>query len=200
MLWSSPITVLVTQAVLVAAGVVPLMRAAGAGLMAWVVAISYGLAPGFGALFGFDFHEVALSVPLLAFSMAAMVRGDHRAAVMWAVPLLLVKEDLGLTVAALGVVVFLRGSRRLGAAAMVIGAGAFLVLMLWVLPAINSSGGFSDAYAPSGAGDALSTLFDGADQKGRTVLFLLLPTGLLALRSPMLLLVALPTYGWRFVA
>ena len=112
--WSSPIAVLLAQAVAVAAGVVPLMRAAGAGWMAWVVAVSYGLAPGFGALIGFDFHEVALAVPLLAFSMAAMLRSDHRAAVLWALPLVLVKEDLGLTVAALGAVVFLRGSRRWG--------------------------------------------------------------------------------------
>ncbi len=55
--------------------------------MAWAVAVSYGLAPGFAALFGFDFHEVALAVPLLAMSMAAMVRGQHRSAVLWALPL-----------------------------------------------------------------------------------------------------------------
>ena len=75
---SSPLTILVAQAVAVAAGVVPLMRAAGAGWIAWVVAVSYGLAPGFGALIGFDFHEVALAVPLLSLSMAAMLRADHR--------------------------------------------------------------------------------------------------------------------------
>ena len=62
--------------------------------MSWVVAVCYGLAPGLGALIGFDFHEVALAVPLLAFSMAAMLRNDHRAAVLWALPLVLVKEDL----------------------------------------------------------------------------------------------------------
>ena len=32
------------------------------------------------------------------------------------------------------------------------------------------------------------------------MLFLLLPTGLLALRSPMLLLVTLPTFAWRFLS
>ena len=200
LLWSSPIAVLVAQAVAVAAGVVPLMRAAGAGLMAWVVAVSYGLAPGFGALIGYDFHEVALAVPLLAFSMAAMLRSDHRAAVLWALPLVLVKEDLGLTVAALGAVVFLRGSRRWGIVAMVVGAVSFLLIVLWLLPAIQGSGSFADAYGPASPPDALRVLADGADRKLRTVLFLLVPTGLLALRSPMLLLVALPTYGWRFVS
>ena len=168
--------------------------------MAWVVAVSYGLASGFGALIGFDFHEVALAVPLLAFSMAAMLRSDHRAAVLWALPLVLVKEDLGLTVAALGVVVFLRGSRRWGIVAMVVGVASFLLIVLWLLPVTQGSRGFADSYGPAGPADALRTLADGADNKLRTVLFLLVPTGFLALRSPMLLLVALPTYGWRFLS
>lgn len=201
LVWSSPVALLVAQAVAVALGVVPLMRAAGRGWVAWVVAISYGLAPGFGALFGFDFHEVALGVPLISLSMAAMLRADHRAAVLWALPLILVKEDLALTIAALGLVVFLRGSRRWGVLAMVFGAVTFLALQWWVLPALNGdAGGFADKYAPVGPSDALRILTDGAGSKLRTVLFLLIPTGLLALRSPMLLLVALPTYGWRFVS
>ena len=178
------------------------MRAAGAGWIAWVVAVSYGLAPGFGALIGFDFHEVALAVPLLSLSMAAMLRADHRAAVLWALPLILVKEDLGLTVAALGAVVFLRGSRRWGVFAMVFGA---VVVpgdhRVWCCRHINGdTGGFADKYAPSGPSDALRILADGASSKVRTVLFLLIPTGLLALRSPMLLLVAVPTFGWRFLS
>src|SRR4051812_14446104 len=199
LIWPSPVAVLVSQAVLVAVGVVPLMRAAVPGAMAWVVVVSYGLAPGFGALFGFDFHEVALAVPLLAFSMAAMVRGHHRSAVLWALPLVLVKEDLGLTVAALGLVVFLRGTRRWGAFAMAFGAVAFVVLALW-LPHVQGTTGFAGNVAPTSAGDAWRILGDGAHNKLRTVLFLLLPTGFLALRSPMLLLVALPTYGWRFLS
>ena len=201
LLVSSPLTLLFAQAVAVAAGVVPLMRAAGTGWIAWVVAVSYGLAPGFGALIGFDFHEVALAVPLLSLSMAAMLRADHGAAVLWALPLILVKEDLGLTIAALGAVVFLRGSRRWGAFAMVFGVVSFLAILAWVLPALNGdTGGFADKYAPSGPSDALRILADGASNKVRTVLFLLIPTGFLALRSPMLLLVAVPTFGWRFLS
>jgi uncharacterized membrane protein len=198
---SSPLTLLAAQALAVAAGVVPLMRAAGAGWTAWVVALSYGLAPGFAALIGFDFHEVALGVPLLALSMAAMLRADHRAAVLWALPLILVKEDLGLTIAALGVVVFLRGSRRWGAVAVVFGAVAFLVIQWWVLPAMNSdAGGFADKYAPGSPSDVLRILFEGGHSKLRTLMFLIVPTGLLALRSPMLLLVTVPTFAWRFVS
>ena len=199
-IWPSPITVLVAQAVLVAAGVIPLMRAAVRGWMAWAVAISYGLAPGFAALFGFDFHEVALAVPLLAMSMAAMVRGQHRTAVLWALPLVLVKEDLAMTVAALGFVVFLRGSRRWGLFTMAFGVVASVVLIAWLPHVMAGNGTFADNYAPDSVGDAWRILQEGAGHKLRTVLFLLLPTGLLALRSPMLLLVTLPTFGWRFLS
>jgi uncharacterized membrane protein len=201
LLVSSPLTLLFAQAVALAGGVVPLMRAAGTGRLPWVVALSYGLSPGLAALIGFDFHEVAFAVPMISLSMAAVLRSDHRAAVLWALPLVLVKEDLGLTIAALGTVVFLRGSRRWGAFAMVFGAVSFLVIQWWVLPAINPHAeGFVDKYAPTGPSDALRILFDGAHSKIRTVLFLLLPTGLVALRSPMLLLVTLPTFAWRFVS
>ncbi|MEO7350738.1 MAG: DUF2079 domain-containing protein [Marmoricola sp.] len=201
MVVSSPLTILFAQAVAVAAGVVPLMRAAGAGALAWVVAVSYGLAPGFGALIGFDFHEVALGVPIISLSMAAMLRADHRAAVLWALALILVKEDLGLTIAALGVVVVLRGSRRWGAFAVVFGAVSFLVIQGWVLPAVNADpAGFAEKYAPAGPAEALRILGEGLHSKVRTVLFLLIPTGLVALRSPLLLFVALPTFGWRFLS
>src|SRR4051812_43439238 len=159
LVWPSPIAVLTSQAVLVAIGVVPLMRVAVRGWMAWAVAVSYGLAPGVSALIGFDFHEVAFAVPLMALSMAAMVRRDHRTAVLWALPLLLVKEDLGLTLAALGVVVFLRGSRRWGVIAMVTGVVAFAVLAVW-LPHLQDNGAGFAGSAPSGLGDAWRILGD----------------------------------------
>jgi hypothetical protein len=143
---------------------------------------------------------VALAVPLLSLSMAAMVRGQHRSAVLWALPLVLVKEDLGLTIAALGFVVFLRGSRRWGLAAMAFGVVASAILIVW-LPHISAGNGtFADNYAPGSLGEALQILGDGASNKVRTVLFLLIPTGMLALRSPMLLLVTLPTFAWRFLS
>ncbi len=55
-------------------------------------------------MINFDFHEVAFAVPLLACSLSAMVRGRTRAAALWALPLVFVKEDQGFTVAAIGVV------------------------------------------------------------------------------------------------
>ena len=202
--WTSPIAVLLTQAVLVAVGVVPLMRAAGPGLdgRGWWRSATASLRAS-RALIGFDFHEVALGRPAARVQHGGdgARRPSRRRALGAAAP------------AGQGgprphasrrwvLVVFLRGSRRWGMVTMVVGAvslpGASL---LWVLPAIQGVRRLRRrSTRPTGPADALRTLVDGADIKSRTVLFLLIPTGLLALRSPMLLLVALPTFGWRFVS
>jgi uncharacterized membrane protein len=201
-LFPSPVTLLVQQAVVVAVGVVPLMRHAGrhGRLFAWAVAFAYGLAPGLCSLIGFDVHEVALAVPLLAFAAVALVERRHRAAVLWALALLLVKEDLGLTVAMVGVVVFLRGSRRLGAVTFLGSGLAAAFTMKWVLPHLDSAGYYyTDAFAPHSVGDAWRVLWTDWQAKARTVATLLLPVGFLALLSPVVLL-ALPTLGWRFLS
>ena len=56
--------------------------------------------------------HLAFAVPLLACSLSALVRGRTRAAVLWALPLVLVKEDQGFTVAALGFVMMAAGALR----------------------------------------------------------------------------------------
>lgn len=199
----SPVTLLVEQALVVAVGVVPLMRHAGrhGRVLPWAVAVSYGLAPGLCSLVGFDLHEVALAVPLLAFSMTAILDERYRAAVLWALPIVLVKEDLGLTLAAIGFVVLVRGERRLGVLTMVGGLVITAATVLWVLPALDGSAGYyySDAFAPGSVGEAWTTLQEMLPTKVGTVLVLLAPTALLALGSP-LVLVALPTLAWRFTS
>jgi uncharacterized membrane protein len=201
-LFPSPVVLLVQQAVLVATGLVPLMRHAGryGRLFPWAVAFAYGLAPGLVSLVGFDVHEVALAVPLLAFSMTALLEQRHRAAVLWALPLLLVKEDLGLTLAAIGVVVLLRGSRVLGALTTVVGLVATALVLLWVQPVLDRGPYFyGESFAPGSPGEAWQTLRTMWPTKLETVGTLLLPVAFLAVASP-LALVAIPTLAWRFVA
>ncbi|MFJ6427007.1 DUF2079 domain-containing protein [Streptomyces hydrogenans] len=101
---------LVAQTVLVSAAVYVTGRTAqrhlpelwGAGP---VVAAVCGLAWGTQALVGFDFHEVAFALPLLALACRAYLDGRLRAAAGWAAGLLLVKEDLGATAAVFGLLV-----------------------------------------------------------------------------------------------
>jgi uncharacterized membrane protein len=108
----SSTTLLVGQAVLVAASVFPISRLArdklGLGASR-AIAVAYGFSWGLQQLADFDFHEIALAVPLLAFSLSALASGRTRAAVCWALPLVFVKEDQGFTVAAIGLYLAIAG-------------------------------------------------------------------------------------------
>jgi uncharacterized membrane protein len=103
----TPVTLLVAQALLTAVSVVPVCRAARALLgtgVSRLIGVAYGFSWGLQQMIIFDFHEVAFAVPLLACSLSALVLRRPRAAALWALPLVFVKEDEGLTVAAIGVV------------------------------------------------------------------------------------------------
>lgn len=201
-LFPGPITLLVAQAVLIALSAVPVTRLAIDRLGRWpgaCVGVAYGLSWGIQQAVSFDFHEVAFAVPLLACSVGMLARRRWRAAVLWALPLLLVKEDLAVTVALIGGYVWWSGRRALGAAVV---AGAVLAGALTVgvlIPAFNPEGGY-------GYGGAAR--LDGGNPLGRlvlpgtkwwTVACLGAPTLFVALRSPIAVLV-LPTLAWRFWA
>jgi uncharacterized membrane protein len=109
----SPATLLAAQALLMAVSVFPVTAAAvwllgrGAGRC---IGFAYGFSWGLQQMMDFDFHEIAFAVPLLAFSLSALVRGRPRAAVWWAIPLVFVKEDQGFTVAAIGLLMLMAGT------------------------------------------------------------------------------------------
>ncbi len=206
-LFPSPVTLLLAQAALFALSAVPVTRAAARLLGRWrgaALGVAYGLSWGLQRAVDFDFHEICFAVPLIAFSLEALLARRWRAALCWALPLVLVKEDLGVTLAAIALVVAHRaraaGSPRaaryaLGAA--VFGVVATAVTLTLVIPAFNSAGGYDYWNKVSGTGGGP---LDGLDTKLRTLGWLLIPTtGLLAVRSP-ILLVAVPTVGWRFAS
>jgi uncharacterized membrane protein len=115
LVFPSAVTLLMVQALLTAVSVIPVSRAAaarlgtGAGRM---IGAAYGLSWGLQQMIDFDFHEIAFAVPLLACSLSALLRGKVRAAALWALPLVFVKEDQGFTVAALGVVIVVTSLTR----------------------------------------------------------------------------------------
>ncbi|MEU5151443.1 DUF2079 domain-containing protein [Streptomyces yangpuensis] len=198
-----PVTLLVVQAALFALSAVPVTRAAGRLLgraRGIAVGVAYGLSWGIQRAVEFDFHEIAFAVPLLAFALEAVLARRWRAALLWGLPLILVKEDLGFTLAALAVVVAWRcrtTDRRTAWTALGIAAAAcvFAVLVFTVFIPAFATDGYGYWHKIEGGGP-----FAGAGTKLATLGWVLIPTsGLLALRSP-LLLVAAPTLGWRFLS
>ena len=209
-IWPSPYLLLLAQAALLALAVVPLagwaLRALGPPA-AWTVGLGCGLSWGIASAVGFDFHEVAFAVPLVACSLSALGRGRLRAAALWALPLLLVKEDLGLTVAVIGLLIALRGRRRWGLATACAGIAGTLLEVLVVIPAFNPAGHYSYADQVGEASGGLAQvvhrgavgLVSAPEPKAITLVLLFAPTAFLALRS-VLVWAAAPTLLWRFAS
>ncbi|MBG6134801.1 DUF2079 domain-containing protein [Longispora fulva] len=211
-LFPGPLTLLVAQAALFAVSAVPVTRLAVMVVGRWRglgLGVAYGLSWGVQQAVDFDFHEIAFAVPLLAFSLDALATGRWRRAALFALPLLLVKEDLGLTVAAIGICLACRGThvrdtwrafraggvspvlrqRLLGGALVATGVAGTLLTVLVLIPAFNPAGDY--AYTAT-AGRPLA----GLDAKEWLLFALLAPTLFLAVRSP-LVLVAVPTVALR---
>ncbi|MFF0741221.1 DUF2079 domain-containing protein [Streptomyces sp. NPDC004111] len=184
-------TLLLAQAALAAWSVYVVARAGGRRIGA-----AYALCWGVQRMIGFDFHEVAFALPLLALSLAAFRDGRWRACAAWGAGLVLVKEDLGATVFVLGLLL-LRRDRGAGLALCVLGPAAAALATLVVLPHFNPSGTYG--YLATAAGSGTPELPAGLDTRATTLLCLLLPTLFGALASPLVLLV-LPTLIWRFAS
>jgi uncharacterized membrane protein len=192
-------TILLAQVALIAVSVyvisVVAMRYLG-GLVGLVVGALYGLSFGIQSAVEANFHEVAFAAPLLALAGVAYLDQRWRDVMLWSLPLLLVKEDLGITVAAIGFVLWLVGERRRGVVLALAGvAGAVLVVFV-IIPSFNPDGVY--AYASQSDRGRIEVLFDQVDRKAATALLTVAITGLAALWSPWVL-VALPTLLGRFV-
>ncbi|MFC6578387.1 DUF2079 domain-containing protein [Planomonospora parontospora] len=209
-----PQTLIVAQAVLLALAAVPVWHYAARRLgpvPAHLVAVAYAVSWPVAQTAGFDFHEVAF-VPLLSAIMIERFDAGRRGvAVLAALGLLLVKEDMGLLVAGFGVYLLVT-RRRLEGTAFVLLALAALVTIRGVLMPLAGAGetGFHWAYGRWGAtvGEAAAGLardplgalwqFVSPEIKVDTLAFLFWPVLLTALFSP-LTLMALPMIAERFL-
>jgi uncharacterized membrane protein len=199
-LFPSALTILIFQAALLAVSAIPITRLAmvNAGVAGGVgIGLAYGFSWGLQSVVSFDFHEVSFAVPMISFSLVAIVEKRWRSAALWAVPLILVKEDLAVTLAAIGMVIALRGQRRLGFALIGFAAAAGTAVVTLIVPYFNA--GHVYAYTldqlPSHQGPFKRLVTPAT--KWRTLLWLLLPTGFISVLSS-IAIVAVPTLIWRF--
>ncbi|MCL6422990.1 DUF2079 domain-containing protein [Brachybacterium sp. JHP9] len=197
-IWPSPLALLWVQALLFGVSAIPLTRLAidrlGTGL-GTTAGLAYAFSFGLQSAADVQFHEIAFAVPLLAFSLTALLRERPLTAALWAAPLVFVKEDLGLTVLALGLVIALRGtaSRLTGLALAAWGLLWFVLATFVILPALNTGG----QYDYTGNVGSILDVFVPA-QKWLLVAMLVVAAGVIGARSP-LIAVMLPTLAWRFV-
>ena len=205
---NSAYNLLFAQAVLFAAAALPvfafarrrLCGASGRPTAAYLVAAVYLLSWPLQSALAFDFHEVAFAPPLIALMVE---RADARRwgqAAVAAGLLLLVKEDMGLVVAMMGVWLLIRGERRVGAWFTAAGLGAMALTIGLVIPLEGGSSMRNWEYGQLGPtpGKAALRLLEHPSLlvtelidphvKVTTALWLLLPVLFLCLRSWIVLL------------
>ncbi|WP_344907519.1 DUF2079 domain-containing protein [Actinomadura meridiana] len=208
--WPDARMLLVAQAFLVALSVVPIARLAIARLglvRGTAVSVTYGLSWGVQGAVAFDFHEIAFAVPLLAFAVTYLTEEHWRAAVAMALPLLLVKEDFGLVISAIGLYLVIKKRYRLGVSVATIGIVGLVVTVTVLIPYFNWAGQYR-YWGQMSAGGQQSILSTVADvpasmfqhpQKLMLLLCLSAVTAFSALRSP-LVIVGLPVVAYRIAS
>ena len=216
--WDDVRMLLVGQAVVVASAVFPVHRFVSRRVGApWSYLLTAGFVLGWPVqtLVDFDVHEVAFAVPLLAWAVDALDRRDDRELFVVAGLLLLVREDMGLVVAVLGLLRVARVGRRWRGVVLVVGglvvfALVTAVLMPHLAPA-GSAARLQLQYSRLGSGPGgilLGALRDPwhtlallvtPSVKVGTLLALLAPLAFLPLGSPYALL-ALPMLAGRFLS
>lgn len=203
----SAYTLLVLQALLTAIGVFFVAKTADEHLgrvAGWLIGGAYGFSWGVQQAMAVQFHEVAMATPILAISLWALLRKAWLTSAIAGGLLVFVKEDLGLTVLMLGLVLAWRARNWLfGGVLAVWGLGMFVLTLQVILPALNPKDQYDYAHYITGDSNRnpFATMAEilTNDQKMATALLLVACTGLFILRSPIGLLV-LPTLAWRFLS
>ncbi len=207
--WGSPQLLLVVQATVVSLGALPLFLIARPKIGGWgalLLATAYLLYPALEAAEMFDFHAVALAPTFLLFAIYYLQRGFGKIPPpkfiirysLFIILALACKEDMGLVVAMLGLLIALKYRRRKPAAALFFGGLAWsLTAILLVQPHFAAGGNIqSGRYAWLASAltqPALLWEHFRAVNLPRYFWRLFAPTGGLALLSPLMLLPILPS-------
>ncbi len=161
-IWDDVRVLFIVQAVLIAAGGIPIFwwaRQQLGLLPAIAFEIAYLVFWGVLSAVVYDFHHIALAVPAVSFGLYAVLTKNNR--LLWPMVLLglLTRENIALTFAAIGVFVLLAQRRwRLGAALVAVCAAWFVAVIEVIMPAIAGvpySHWTYDALGPSPVGALL---------------------------------------------
>ncbi len=135
-------TLLVVQSLFLGFGAIPVYlltwektRSTALGL---ALAASYLLFPALHGVNAFDFHEIALVAPLLLWSLYGLESGRIRLWVVFLLLAMLTKEEVALSVAAIGLYAALFKRRPLlGGAIVAISLAYFFLVNLFIMPALG---------------------------------------------------------------
>jgi uncharacterized membrane protein len=209
-LWPDPAVLLVLQSILLAVGVIPIylyaQRETGSGIVALSLSVAYLLFPALQYTNLFDFHEIALGVPLLCFTGYWLLTRRYRLFLVLLILSLLVKEEIAFVAMALALYILLvQREYRLGCIVLALAIGWGYLTLGIIMPTLSGNAYFAaDRYAYLGTsfGEMATSLLLRpllvlrhliTPAKLEFVLHLLVPLGLLPLVGSDTLILVLPT-------
>ena len=163
--YNGPQALLLAQAVLFALAIPPLWvftrSAFGGGnkatVAAYLVSVAYALSWPIASALAFDFHEVAFVPVLTAVALERLQAGRLRTALIALAALLLVKEDMGLLVAGIGLYLAVSRPRMVprqllvGGGLIAAGLAASFIATYVLIPAMGGRSGYYWAYSDLGS-------------------------------------------------
>lgn len=147
---------------------------------AYLIGIGLGISWGFITASGAGFHEYAFGAPILAYALSKFIEGNYLKASIAASLLVFVKEDMGLLLIGLGIVMALRAKSWKWLLLSAWGAAWVILTIKVIIPLISGEWDFSGLVSV----DPQTLLID-SKFKLTLVAFLVLQGGLIALRSPL---------------
>lgn len=211
--WNDPRALLVTQTIALALAALPIYwfarKQIGYGL-ACVVLAAYFLYPPLHGVNLFEFHEIALAVPLLAFALFFLLRRLDLPFLVCLVLAMLCKEEVAFTAAAIGLyILFIQRRRTFGLALTLASLAWGLAVVQFIIPSFHDASGGSGyffTYLYGYLGSSVSEIVTTAvTQPGLVlqhlfvapkieyVLQLLVPLAFLPLLGPEIFALSLPT-------
>lgn len=205
-IWPHPGVLMVAQAVIVAAGALPIYWLGRRWLahdgLALVGAALYLMFPALQWATVTEFHPVVLAAPLLAFAIWAAEEGRYGWLSLATTLALLAKEEVGLSLVVLGIWMIARGRRRAGAILAAVSGAWVAIAVGVVIPAFGDGASpLSGRYADlgDGPGDVVAALLlrpweapHALAGNWAYLLALVVPLVFLPFRAPLLAAAALP--------
>lgn len=202
--WADPDALLIAQGVLLAASIVPIFQFAESRigrLPAHLLAAGYALYWAVHSAVAFDFHEIAFAPLLIALTIRAVDRERWPRFFVLVFGLLLVKENMAVLVAFLGLYLIALRHYRQGAITAAAGVAWFLVATKLIIPFFAGGRAFRHWTYTEFGGDVFSSIatilrdparlfqvFFGSSVKVSTMAWLFAPFLWLSFVSPLVIL------------
>jgi len=140
--WNSPYVLLISQALFIAIGIIPIFLLAyeklNSRLIASLLSMAYGVFFGIQAALAFDFHPLVMAIPFLAFSIYFLFHKKYQLLIISLLLALITKENIALYIIFFGIYMMLFTKvKKLGLLVALLSLGYFLLIVNVVMPALT---------------------------------------------------------------